>query len=345
MLSASLQNLSNASTQNNVEGQCTMNKTDRLLAIVLELQRKGWQRAEDLAKIFETSKRTIYRDVLALCEAGVPIISIPGQGYSLMKGYFLPPRSFTCEEATLLLLGSDFLARNFDVQYRVAAESASRKIESVLPEELRAGVHDLQSTIRFVGTTPSSTSKAYETLQHLRRASLDRTTVRFCYHTRHSRDEQSHSLLREVDPYGLAYFINGWHLVAYCHLRKEMRNFRLDRMEELELLPHTFTRPDNFQMHQYPKEQPRNMLVRVLFDREIARWVREGRQYFVTSEEEAEDGLLVTLMIRQPSDILQWLLSWGRHVRILEPDRLRDQLADEARTMLEQYQHVSGPLV
>ena len=110
-----------------------MNKTDRLLAIVLELQGKGRQRAEDLAATFETSKRTIYRDVLALCEAGVPIISIPGQGYSLMKGYFLPPLSFTTEEATMLLLGSDFMARNFDAQYRLAAESASRKIGSVLP--------------------------------------------------------------------------------------------------------------------------------------------------------------------------------------------------------------------
>jgi predicted DNA-binding transcriptional regulator YafY len=321
-----------------------MNKTDRLLAIVLELQRKGRQRAEDLAKIFETSKRTIYRDILTLSEAGVPIISVPGQGYSLMKGYFLPPLSFTSEEATMSLMGSDFMARNFDAQYRAAAESASRKIESVLPEALRDEVHYLQSNIRFIGTTPASNSKEYETLQQLRRAALDRTTVRFCYHTRHRSDEQSSSLLREADPYGLAYFINGWHLVAYCHLREDMRNFRLDRMEELELLPRTFTRPANFHLYQRHREQPRNMLVRVLFDREIARWVREGRQYFVTSEEETEDGLLVTLMIRQPGEILQWLLSWGRHVRVLEPDTLRGYLAEEARTMLQNYQNVSSPI-
>src|SRR5260370_42509526 len=127
-----------------------MNRTDRLLAIVLELQGKGRQRAEDLAATFETSKRTIYRDVLALGEAGVPIVSIPGQGYSLMKGYFLPPLSFTTDEATMLLLGSDFMARNFDAQYRAAAESASHKIEGVLPETLRDDVHYLQSNIRFL---------------------------------------------------------------------------------------------------------------------------------------------------------------------------------------------------
>jgi len=68
-----------------------MNRTDRLLAIVLELQGKGRQRAEDLAATFETSKRTIYRDIQALGEAGVPLISVPGRGYSLMKGYFFTP--------------------------------------------------------------------------------------------------------------------------------------------------------------------------------------------------------------------------------------------------------------
>jgi predicted DNA-binding transcriptional regulator YafY len=89
-----------------------MNRTDRLLAIVLELQGKGWQRAGDLANTFETSKRTIYRDMLALGEAGVPIVSIPGRGYSLVEGYFLPPLSFSADESAMLLLGSDVMAQS-----------------------------------------------------------------------------------------------------------------------------------------------------------------------------------------------------------------------------------------
>src|SRR5437899_8757308 len=127
-----------------------MNRTDRLLAIILELQGKGRQRAEDLAETFETSKRTIYRDIQALGEAGVPVLSVPGRGYSLMKGYFLPPLSFTTDEATMLLLGSDFMAQNFDAQYRTAAQSASRKIEGILHEKLSEEVHYLQDSIRIV---------------------------------------------------------------------------------------------------------------------------------------------------------------------------------------------------
>src|SRR5438876_3638079 len=269
-----------------------MNRTDRLLAIVLELQGKGRQRAEDLAATFDTSKRTIYRDVLALCEAGVPIVSIPGQGYSLMKGYFLSPLSFTTEEATMLLLGSDFMARNFDAQYRLAAESASRKIESVLPETLRDDVHYLQSNIRFIGTLTAPDEKESEKLLLLRRALLDRNTVRFCYHTRHSSDDEQGIQIREADPYRLAYLLNAWHMTAYCHMRQDMRNFRLDRMDNLEVLSNTFTRPPNLQIQQHQEIQYRDITVRALFDKEVARWVHEGRSYFVTAEEETPDGLL-----------------------------------------------------
>src|SRR5215470_2098404 len=111
-----------------------MNRTDRLLAIVLELQRHRTRRAEDLAGSFEVSIRTIYRDIQALSEAGVPIVAIQKKGYSLAEGYFLPPLHFTTEEALILALGCDFIGHSFDEQYRAVAEAASRKIDAVLPE-------------------------------------------------------------------------------------------------------------------------------------------------------------------------------------------------------------------
>src|SRR5205085_338325 len=121
-----------------------MNRTDRLLAIVLELQRNGAQRAEDLAATFETSKRTIYRDVQALCESGVPVVAQAGVGYSLVEGYFLPPVSFSTDEATMLLLGSKLVADHFDAQYGEVSQSASRKIEAVLSEKMRGEVNYLR---------------------------------------------------------------------------------------------------------------------------------------------------------------------------------------------------------
>ena len=314
-----------------------MNRTDRLLAIVLELQGKGRQRAEDLAATFETSKRTIYRDIQALGEAGVPLVAVPGRGYALMKGYFLPPLSFNTDEATMLLLGSDFMAQSFDAQYRQAAQSASRKIEGVLPEKLRDEVHYLQSSIRFIAPNTQADEREAEMIRQLRRAILDKTTVRFTYHTRYAQSGQSEQRTREANPYGLVHIRNAWHLVAYCHLRHDMRNFRLDRVEALELLPQTFLRPPDFKMLERPHDEASSLCIRALFDSATARWVLESRSYYMTSAEETTEGLLVTLRVRQESEILQWLLSWGRHVRVLEPASLREKMLEEARAMMEHY--------
>lgn len=310
-----------------------MNRTDRLLAIVLELQGKGHRRAEDLAATFETSKRTIYRDIQALCESGVPVVAVPGQGYSLVEGFFLPPVTFTTDEATMLLLGSDFMAQNFDAQYRAAAQSAGRKIEAVLPQKLRDEVRYLQNSIGFVADSPVDTSK----LQHLRHAIVERKTVRFRYHTRYPDSQSSLPAPREADPYGLAHFSGTWYLIAYCHSRRDVRNFRLDRMEEMSLLPKTFVRPANYMLSERQSPSERKLVARVLFDLGVARWVKEAHFFFVTTEEETAEGLLVTLRARQESEILQWLLSWGSKVRVLEPASLQRRLAEEAEGILRNH--------
>lgn len=308
-----------------------MNKTDRLLAIVLELQGKGKQRAEDLAKTFETSKRTIYRDIEALCEAGVPLVSIPGRGYSLMEGYFLPPLSFTSDEATMLLLGTEFMAQNFDAQYQTAAQSAGRKITGVLPEKSRADVAYLQKSIRFI--TTEQRPAEVQMLQQVRRAIIERVTVRFSYSKRHGEDTQT---IREADPYSLVHASGIWHMTAYCHLRKDLRIFRLDRMDTLEVLPKAFVRQANYTIEEHQGRE-RSLTVRLLFDKETGRWVHESRNYFVIAEEETAEGLLLTLQIRQESEIVQWLLGWGQHVRVLEPESLRQKIIDEARGILKKY--------
>jgi predicted DNA-binding transcriptional regulator YafY len=308
-----------------------VNRTDRLLAIVLELQRAGKRRAADLAATFETSTRTIYRDMETLSEAGVPIVAVPGRGYALMAGYFLPPLSFRADEATMLLLGSEEMARHFDAQYRAAARAAAAKIEGVLPERLKDDVRAVQESIRFIG---SGDPVEQERLMHLRRAILDRRTVRFRYTARHPREARPPGE-REVDPYLLAHAPNAWLLTGYDHLRRDTRNFRLDRMDDLEITEQTFNRPERFVLR--PPVEGRTIIVRALFDAEIARWVREARSFFAVAEEETPDGLLLTLTVRDEREVLQWLLGWGGHVRVLEPESLRRLVAAEAEAMMRNH--------
>lgn len=307
-----------------------MNRTDRLLAIVLELQAKKHVRAEDLAATFEVTKRTIYRDMLALDESGVPIVAIPGQGYSLVEGYFLPPLTFTADEATMLLLGADFVAQNFDAQYRAAAESAGHKILTVLPDQLRREVEYLESSIQFI--TFNATA-APETLQQLRRAIIQRRTVRFRYHTRYGDPTPDP---READPYALININSTWMLIAYCHLRHDNRHFRLDRMQDVSILDKGFARPTDFKIQLNPDDD-RTLIVRALFDHQTARRVQESPSGFQIAQEPHPDGLLVTFHVRQPDDILNWLLGWGSHVRVLEPQSLREMLAHEAQLTLKNH--------
>jgi predicted DNA-binding transcriptional regulator YafY len=310
-----------------------MSRTDRLLAIVLEIQARKQVRAEDLAAIFEVTKRTIYRDMDALAESGIPLVSVPGQGYSLVEGYFLPPLSFTSDEATMLKLGADFMAQNFDAQYRLAAQSASNKIITVLPEEMRCEVEYLESSIRFVALNGPF---APETLQQVRRAIIQRKSVRFRYHAR-ARDGKPNVITqRDADPYMLLHVGGAWVMVAYCHLRRDIRHFRLDRMERLAILNKSFTRPKHFNFHP-DNDEGRTITVRALFDPETARWVQEAPSFFVVAQENHPEGLLVTLTVQQPGDVLNWLLSWGAHVRVLEPQSLRELLAREAQKMVENY--------
>ncbi len=314
-----------------------MNRTDRLLAIVLELQARGKQRAEDLAATFEVGKRTIYRDIQALCEAGVPVISTPGQGYTLLEGYFLPPLRFTTDEALMLLLGGDVMAGSFDAEYRAAAQSAGRKIAGALPEALREEVRSLQDSIRFIAAGAPGRPGEADLLRQLRRAIVGRHTVRFRYHARHSQDGPSAWSKRGADPYGLVYVLGAWILAAYCHLRQDIRYFRIDRMDQLTVLSRTFTRPSDFKLEQREDRDQRRIVVHALFDPEVADWVRESRPFYVVGEEQRADGLLVTLRVRQEGEIIQWLLSWGASVRVLEPESLRRRLAAEAERMLRNH--------
>jgi len=315
-----------------------MNKTDRLLAIVLELQARDWTRAEELAALFEVSKRTIYRDMQALSEAGVPVVAVTGQGYGLMDGYFLPPLNFTTDEALMLILGNDFMAQNFDAQYQQAAKTASSKIEAVLPEHLKADVTYLRRNINFFTTRSPTGETNLAPLQQLRRAIIERRRVRLDYVKRFGANGIAEKTTRDVDPYSLARLSMDWYLLAYCHLRQGLRIFRLARMDKLTVLSQTFSRSPKFKPDWLNPGGSQTIIVRALFTPEIARWVRESHSYYIVETEEVPEGLLVSLFVRDEREMLQWLLGWGSNVRVLEPESLCQLLLDEAKRVIELYE-------
>ncbi|HEV8579519.1 MAG TPA: YafY family protein [Thermoanaerobaculia bacterium] len=205
-----------------------MRRADRLFQIILALRRRRVSTARDLAQALEVSERTIYRDVQELSACGVPIEGAAGVGYRLRRGFDLPPLMFDREELQALRLGARMVRSWADPELSAAAANALRKIETVLPADLEDPGEALYALnlraypVRLVGL--------------LRRAVTESRKARFDY-TR----EDGAASIRTVWPLGLFYWGAVWTLVAWCEMRNDHRNFRLDRMANAEVLAEPFT--------------------------------------------------------------------------------------------------------
>ncbi|OXM84821.1 helix-turn-helix transcriptional regulator [Paenibacillus rigui] len=318
-----------------------MNKTDRMLAIVLELQRKGTLRAEDLAAVFETSLRTIYRDMQALSEAGVPVIGAPGTGYSLMEGYFLPPVRFTADEAVAMLIGMDFIEQQFDDVYGAHAKACGRKIEAVLPEEVRKEAGRVRTTIKLLATREDIETQRQEggAFASLRSAILEQRKVHFHYSKgpNASAAEEQRETTRVAAPYGLVLVRGAWMLIAYCELRMELRHFRVSRISGLSVLEERFQLPEHFNLDNYKPVDDRRLIVKVQLDASVAEQVKHAGSFYMETIEPAAKGPLVTFRVRQPEDVLHWIMGWGAKAVVLEPESLRQKVREEAENMIQRY--------
>lgn len=315
-----------------------MNKTERQLAITLELQRSKVLRAEDLAAQFETSVRTIYRDIQALSEAGVPIVGAPGQGYSLMDGYFLPPVGFTAEEAVALIMGTDFIEQRLDSFYGSVAKTSRRKIEAILPEPVRFESTRVRETMRLLqAREPVTGLKEKDYLGEARRAILERRKLSFTYQKTMPESDGNRKSRREVAPYGLMFIQGNWILIARCDLRQDIRHFRLSRMTELSILEEPFLVPPGFDLSRYRQKDDRNLLVLVRVNPGIADRILETGNFYMESTEERTDGLFFTFRVRHPEELLPYVLSWGGNVEVLEPESFRSRIREEADKILKRY--------
>ncbi len=300
------------------------------MGYLLLFQSRGLMRAQDFADYFEISERTVYRDIQALSEVGVPIMAVPGEGYRLMDGYYLPPITFTKDEARSISIAISMLTGFAqDGPTKMAAEMALEKIRAVLPTATLRQVEALQKVLTFATLEKSPLNLDDHTFLRLQEAIHDHRLVKIAYHAMHS-NEQS---VRKVEPIDLVFVDQTWLLTAYCHLREDVRNFRLDRIDKLHILEEQFT-PRNVSSHP-PGLGPLRIVVR--FDLSVVRWVKEQQHYlFAEYVPDTQD----TLMVYQVHDFQQirhWLLMWGDKVEILEPAALRAEIAQTAVSIAAKY--------
>lgn len=234
-----------------------MNDTDakrisRLTSTLIQLQTKRLITSTSLAEKFGVSVRTIYRDIKALQQAGVPISVEDGKGYSLMEGYTIPPVMFSESEANALITVEQLVLKNRDNSLIRGYTEAINKIKAVLLHSTKEKIELLSKRIA-VSPAIAETSVS-NSLALIQNALTDFTVLNI-----HYQSEQTHEKTeRKIEPFALYYSRQeSWLLIAYCRLRKDYRMFRLDRIlnihqTEAKFKPHTMT------LQEYLAEKQKN---------------------------------------------------------------------------------------
>jgi predicted DNA-binding transcriptional regulator YafY len=315
-----------------------MNRVDRLLAQILYLQSRPLCTAEEMAQHFGLSLRTIYRDLAALGEAGVPVVAQAGVGYSLARGYHLPPVSFTTEEAAALVTGGLLVERSADASVKRPMRSALMKVRAVLPRALQAQMVRLEQSMATTATPEQPETGADLTL--LQQALAQRRVLRFSYVGWNKTDTEE----REVEPLGLIHYLERWHLIAWCRLRKEVRDFRADRMNRVSMLKEIFDPRTDFHIGDYIQSMPRPELrAEVRFTPPTVDRARREWWLGIVNERETPQGTVLTLASVDWQRLTGWLLSFGQEAQVLSPESLRRQLVKAATTAAAHHQKKPKP--
>ena len=314
-----------------------MNRIDRLTAILIHLQSQKIVRAEEIADRFEISTRTVYRDVKAQMEAGVPIGSEAGTGYFIVDGYHLPPVMFTQDEAGSMLLAGKLVEKMADKSVRTAYDSAMHKIKSVLNSDEKDHMQMLESHIEVFPRSRIEPKASKEFPDHfmttIQGALARKKVLRMDYSNAEGNVTQ-----REVEPVGIFYYSMAWHLIGWCRLRKEYRDFRSDRIIALVTTGESFEGHNQISLREYFQTMfsEKGDLVRVVavFDKASLR----GRSlYGSIAQEDLGDRIRAEFMMDNLDSMARWFLLFGSNVEIESPEELKYRIADVLEELREHY--------
>jgi predicted DNA-binding transcriptional regulator YafY len=316
-----------------------MNRIDRLSAILIMLQTKRVIKAEEIAQRFEISKRTVYRDIRALEEAGVPIGAEAGVGYYLTEGYHLPPVMFTITEASSMLTAEKLVEKFTDHSIEKNFKSALDKIKSVLPLSDKDFLETLTPNIAILHqNTSSGNDFANNFLNDIQQALATKKVLKVDYYALYS-DELTKDRL--VEPIGICYYGFAWHMIGYCRLREDYRDFRIDRIKNLSLTGEKFSSDNKMPLHEFLKGlyQSNNLEpVVVRFNKSIVSFVEKPRYYYgYVDEKDIDNQVEMHFMIDSMEYIAKWIMMHGNKAEIVSPQKLKDLVRNLVKELKDHY--------
>jgi predicted DNA-binding transcriptional regulator YafY len=296
----------------------------RLITLIMLLQDHPNQKAADLAEKLGVSVRTLHRYIGMLDEMGIPIYAERGPygGFSLVRGYKLPPLVFSPEEAVAIYLGTSLVGEMWGELYQESAQGAMAKLNNVLPDEQRGEIAWARRALVARDMHQADPTTFSPLLDKLRRAARQHRQVRMLYQGGANPELSD----RQVNPYALVYRSGWWYLVGYCQLRQALRTFRVDRIRQLELLSQPFQMPEDFNVHTYLdemfKDQPM-VEAHLRFTPEAAHIALTNLSGWESYQENPDGSVDVVMLASELNWLASLVLSFSAWVTVLQPPELR----------------------
>lgn len=297
-----------------------------------------------LAQKLGVSTRTVYRDLLALDEAGFPLLSQKRDGrqvgWRLIDGYHVPQIQLSQAELMALYLSRHLLGVLRESVLGEFLNSALTKVKATLSDRTLSYRDRLQEVLSIKDGPLGDPLRAGDNLYLLQEAMVNRNSVE-CDYLSLSRNVITR---RRIDPYRLHYARGTFYLIGYCHQRKEVRLFHLERMSNLQVLGSPFELPLDFSVETYLGDslgvfRGERQKVKIRFSPQMARWVKAKTWHPSQKLTEGGDGsLILELTVAGLEEVRNWVLSFGASAEVLEPEELRLQLKAEVEEMKKLYE-------
>lgn len=221
-----------------------MKRIERLTGIITFLQSRNYTPINRMVEKFEVSERTIYRDLVSLHEIGVPITYEKERGYCILDAHFIPPVSFSEEEAVALTLAGRLMRRFSDHKTNVHFDNALDKIKYALNSRQKEIVENITDSLTF--SSLESKTKNENHLFAVQDAIIRKRILRITYINR--LDEVTD---REIEPIGLTFYGDQWHTIAYCWKREAYRDFIISSIQQLSCTAFSFRKEDHITLNEY----------------------------------------------------------------------------------------------
>jgi len=320
-----------------------MNRIDRLTAILLQLQSRPLVPGREIAERFGISLRTVYRDIRALEDAGVPIGSEAGMGYFLAPGFHLPPVMFTDSEARALLMGGKLIEKFSDPAVNRNYACALDKIKAVMGDREKAQMDTLANHIEVLKASPRPREGFPGDLLPAIQEVLGRRRVICIEYTSGYRQENTR---RDIEPLGLCFYGGNWHLMAFCRLRDDYRDFRVDRIRSVQSTDVVFdpSRHDDLPVlisRMVHETDVKPACIR--FTRKAVSFMGDQKYYFgLVEEKDLEDRVEMHFLTPSYRAMARWLLAYMEDAQVVSPDALKEIMVAYSGRLHEYYGEVEG---